>query len=59
MYNMNKKYILKEIKRANNLTILIFNYLYNKNDKSLNKILFRITEINEILTNLEIEMEEK
>ena len=56
---MNKKYILKEIKRANNLTILIFNYLYNKNDKSLNKILFRITEINEILTNIEIEMEEK
>lgn len=54
---MNKKYILKEIKNANKLTILIFNYLYKLNDKKLNKTIYKITEINEILSNLEIELE--
>lgn len=39
---MNKKYILNEIKRANKLVVLIFNFLY---------------KLNEILTNLEIYLE--
>ena len=59
---MNKKqitYILKEIKKANNLSILIFNYLYELNEKKYSKTIFRLTEINEILTNLEINLEIK
>ena len=69
---MNKKYILKEIKKANELVILVFNFLYKLNSKTTcttnsvktntrikttNKTLYRLTEINEILTNLEIYLE--
>lgn len=54
---MNKNYILNEIKKANNITIKTFNYLYKLNIKDLNKTIIRLTEINEILTNLEIELE--
>lgn len=53
---MNDKKILKEIKRANKLIELIFNYLYKLNDKRLNKSIYRLTEINEILSNLEIDL---
>lgn len=54
---MNKNYILKEIKKANKHAISVFNYLYKLNIEELNEIVWRLTEINEILTNLEIEME--
>ena len=54
---MNNKFIINEIKKENKLSIKIFNYLYKLNDKKLNKTVYRITEINEILTNLEIELE--
>lgn len=54
---MNKNYILNEIKKANDITIKIFDYLYKLNNKDLNKTITRLTEINEILTNLEIELE--
>lgn len=54
---MNKNYILNKIKKANNITIKTFNYLYKLNNKNLNKTIIRLTEINEILTNLEIELE--
>ena len=53
------KYILKEIKKANHLSELSFNYLYRLNDKKFAKTIYRITEINEILTNLEIDLEIK
>ena len=59
---MNKKqvkYILEEIKKANHLSELSFNYLYKLNDKKLAKTIYRIIDINEILTNLEIELEIK
>ena len=59
---MNKKqikYILKEIKKANHLNELAFNYLYRLNEKEYSKTIFRLTEINEILTNLEISLEIK
>ena len=45
---MNKNYILKEIKKANYITIKIFNYLYKLNNKDLNKTIIKLTEINEI-----------
>ena len=51
------KYILKEIKKANHLSELSFNYLYKLNDKKYSKTIFRLSEINEILTNLEIDLE--
>lgn len=54
---MNKNYILNEIKKANDITIKIFNYLYKLNNKDLNKTIIMLTETNEILTNLEIELE--
>lgn len=54
---MNNKFIINEIKKANKLSIKIFNYLYKLNDKKLNKTVYRISEINDILTNLEIELE--
>ena len=54
---MNKNYILNEIKKANDIIIKIFNYLYKLNNKDLNKTIIMLTEINEILTNLEIELE--
>ena len=54
---MNKNYILKEIKKANKILIFIFNFLNKLNIKSLNKTIYRLTEINEILTNLEIYLE--
>ena len=59
---MNKKqikYILTEIKKANRLSELIFDYLYKLEDKSLSKTIYRLSEINEILTNLEIDLEMK
>lgn len=56
---MNKNYILKEIKKANELSIKIFNYLYKLNNKKLSKTICYLTEINEILSNLEIELEDK
>lgn len=54
---MNLNYYLNEIKKANKLSITIFDYLYKLNNKKLNKIIYKITEINEILTNLEINIE--
>lgn len=51
--------ILKEIKKANKLTELVFDYLYKLNDKKFNKSIYRLGEINELLTNLEIELEMK
>lgn len=54
---MNNKFIINEIKKANKLSIKTFNYLYKLNDKKLNKTVYRISKINEILTNLEIELE--
>lgn len=56
---MNKNYILNEIKKANKLSVKIFNYLYKLNNKELNKTIYQLTEINEILSNLEIELEDK
>ena len=59
---MNKKqikYILKEINKANRLSELIFDYLYKLEDKTLSKTIYRSSEINEILTNLEIDLEMK
>lgn len=59
---MNKKqikYILKEINKANHLSELIFDYLYKLEDKTLSKTIYRLSEINEILTNLEIDLEMK
>lgn len=53
---MNNKFIINEIKKANKLSIKIFDYLYKLNNKKLNKTIYRLTEINEILTNLEIEI---
>ena len=53
------KYILKEINKANRLSELIFDYLYKLEDKSLSKTIYRLSEINEILTNLEIDLEMK
>ena len=59
---MNKKqikYILKEINKANRLSELIFDYLYKLEDKTLSKTIYRLSEINDILTNLEIDLEMK
>ena len=56
---MNLNYYLNEIKKANILSVDIFNYLYKLNSKKLNKTIFKLTEINEILTNLEINIELK
>lgn len=53
---MNLNYYLNEIKKANQLLIKIFDYLYKFNNKKLNKTIYRLTEINEILTNLEIDI---
>ena len=53
------KYTLKEIKRANHLSELIFDYLYKLEDKKLSKTIYRLSEINEILTNLKIDLEMK
>lgn len=53
---MNLNYYLNEIKKANQLLIKIFDYLYKLNNKNLNKTIYRLTEINEILTNLEIDI---
>ena len=54
---MDNKFVINEIRKANKLSIKIFNYLYKLNDKKLNKTVYRISEINDILTNLEIELE--
>ena len=51
------KYTLKEIKKANHLSELIFDYLYKLEDEKLSKTIYRITEINEILSNIEINLE--
>ena len=49
------KYILKEIKKANHISEKTFNNLYKLNKKKYAKTIYRITQINEILTNLEID----
>ena len=59
MNEQEMKYILKEINKANRLSELIFDYLYKLEDKSLSKTIYRLSEINEILTNLEIDLEMK
>ena len=51
------KYILKEIKKANHISEKTFNNLYKLNKKKYAKTIYRITQINEILTNLEIDLE--
>ena len=51
------KYILEEIKKANHLSEIEFDHLYRLNEKKYSKTIFRLTEINEILTNLEINLE--
>ena len=59
---MNKNelfYILKEIKKANYLSEKVFDYLYKSDEKKFAKTIYRITEINEILTNLAINLETK
>lgn len=59
---MNKQdmiYILKEIKKVNQLSKLIFDYLYKSNYKEHSLSIYRVSEINEILTNLEIDLETK
>ena len=53
---MNLNYYLNEIKKAIQLLIKLFDYLYKFNNKKLNKTIYRLTEINEILTNLEIDI---
>ena len=53
------KYILQEIKKANYLSELAFEYLERLNERQFSLTMFRITEINEILTNLEINLEIK
>lgn len=55
----NINYILKEIKRANHLSELVFDYLYKLDEKQFDKSIYRISEINETLTNLEIDLEIK
>lgn len=57
MNTKSNMYLLKEIKKANHLSELIFNYLYKLNKKQFKKSVYRLTEINEILTNLEINLE--
>lgn len=58
---MKTKYILTEIKKANTISIELFDYLKkletSQYDKSLQINIVRICEINEILTNLEISLE--
>ena len=56
---MNKKQILKEIRKANRLTELVFNFLYKLDVKGLNKTIYRLSEVNEILTNLQLKVEKK
>lgn len=58
---MKTKYILTEIKKANKISIELFNYLKkletSQYDKLLQINIVHICEINEILTNLEISIE--
>lgn len=57
---MNCKYILKEIKRANKNIIEAYNslnyYKVKKDKKYYDYTEWYITEVNEILTNLEIDL---
>ena len=55
--NKELNYILKEIRKANNLSIKAFNYLYKLDEKKFAKTIYRISEINDILSNLEISIE--
>ena len=57
MNNKELNYILKEIRKANNLSKKAFHYLYKLDEKKFAKTIYRISEINEILTNLEISIE--
>ena len=57
MNNKELIYILKEIRKANNLSKKSFYYLYKLDEKKFAKTIYRISEINEILTNLEISIE--
>lgn len=52
-------YILKEVKKANHLSEIEFDHLYRLDEKKYSKTIFRLTEINEILTNIEIYLEIK
>lgn len=60
---MNYKYILKEVKKANKNAIKAYQRLqyYNskKDKKCYDYCIWYITEVNEILTNLEISIEIK
>lgn len=60
---MNYQYLLKEIKRANRKSIKLFTYLKNMGNEEydyyLQVNLNRLCDINEILTNLEIDLEIK
>ena len=51
------KYILNEIKKANHISEKEFDYLYRLDEKKYSKTIFKLTEINEILTNIEINLE--
>ena len=57
MNNNKLFYILKEIKKANYLSEKAFDYLYKLDEKKFSTSIYRINEINEILTNLEIILE--
>ena len=59
---MNEKelnYILEEIKRVNNLSGKIFDYLYKTDKRKFAKSIYRLMQIDEILSYLEIVLEIK
>lgn len=43
MNTKSNMYLLKEIKKANHLSELIFNYLYKLNKKQFEKSVYRLT----------------
>ncbi len=61
MTNKELFYILKEIRKAKRKIIKVFNYLYNQQISYQNEILEiniqRVSDIDEILSNLEISLE--
>ncbi len=61
MTNKELFYILKEIRKAKRKTVKTFNYLYNQQMPYWNEILEiniqRVSDIDEILSNLEISLE--
>lgn len=59
---MNEKelnYILEEIKKVNNLSGKIFDYLYKTDKRKFAKSIYRLMQIDEILSYLEIVLEIK